>query len=376
MLTSEGHAQPAGHGFHPPRPDQPLYFYCRIELGKEVLESEVPLQLKSSLARTEFDQAVKIAPSLPTIHLREYLPRTVLEQRAVPDKGADAGRAIQISIDGPTQSYQRWLVANDTARNRLTSFIATWRYMAVDSPRDRKELLDQFTNELTRDPKVLVKRTDTGRSAEVPATPGTVWPLKDLECKISIKTFLPDFVIDTKTGRPRRQSDKQVNPAALIEIEYKGQREDRWVFAKFPEFRSEEASFPFKAALDCPLEKQGQTPDFLLMTVGVDAHEVWIRQNDEVTVKPLAPDEACPIAGSQYEFRIADYLASARLVEEYKADDEHGTVAALRIETDDPAGNKNVLWLELGKQRLIPTSHGPISAVFGPHRPRSARNHP
>jgi len=376
LLTSDGRAQPADHGLHPPRSDQPLYFYCRIELGKEVLESEVPLQLESSLVRTEFDQVVKLAPSLPAIHLKEYLPRAVLQQRAVPGKGINAGRAIQVSIDGPTQSSQRWLIANDTARNRLTSFIATWRYMAVDSPRDREDLLEQFKNELKREPRVLVQRTDTGRSGEVPATPGTVWPLKDLGCTISVQTFLPDFAIDTKTGRPRKQSDKQVNPAALVEIEYKGQREERWVFAKFPEFRSQLASLPFKVALDCPLEKQSGTPDFLLMTVGVDAHEVWARQDAKVTVKPLSLDEMFPVAGSQYGFRIASYLASAQLIEEYKADDEHGTAAALRIETRDAAGDKNVAWLELGKQRLIPTAQGPISAVFGPHRPRSARNHP
>jgi len=376
LLTSDGRAQPAGHGFHPPRPDQPLYFYCRIELGKEVLESEAPLPLESSLVRAEFDQVVKLAPSLPAIHLKEYIPRAVLEQRAVPDKTTDAGRAIQVSIGGPTQSFQRWLVANDTARNRLTSFIATWRYMAVDSSRSREDLLEQFKNELTREPRVLVLRTDTGRSGEAPATPGTVWPLKELDCKIGIQTFLPDFSIDTKTGRPRKQSDRQINPAALVEIEYKGQREERWVFAKFPEFRSQETSLPFKVALDCPLEKQSATPDFLLMTVGSDAHEVWTRQDDKVTVKPLSLDEKLPIAGSQYEFRIAGYLASARLIEEYTADDEHGTAAALRIETRDAAGDKNVMWLELGKQRLIPTADGPISVVFGPQRQGPFRNHP
>lgn len=377
FLTITGWAQPPGHGAHPPRPDQPLYLYCQIEIGKEIVETEVPLQLTSSLQQARLDQVVKVAPSVPPLHLKEYLPRAALDQHAIAVTGPDAGRAIQVSIDGPTQSFQRWLVANDEARNRLISLIGTWRYMAVDSPRQREDLFEQFKNELTREPRLLVERTDTGRSAEVPATAGTVWQLADLGCKVSVQTFLPDFAMDTKTGKPTKNSDKRVNPAALVDIEYKDKHEQRWAFAKFPGFRAGlEESLPFRVTLDCPLEKQSRTPDYLLMTVGHDAHEVWTREDDNTAVKRVSIDEKVPIAHSQYTFKIASYLPSARLAEEYRPSEDHSAVAALRVETTDSKGDPTVVWLEFGKQRLIPTEQGPMTAVFGPHRPRAARTHP
>jgi hypothetical protein len=370
-------AQPYAYGLHPPRPGQPLYLYCQMELDNKTLEAEVPLEMSSSLVHHELDQVVQFAEAVPALHLKEFLPNAALKQRAVAHTGEDAGRAILVSIEGPTQSFQRWLVANDPARNRLVSFIATWRYMAVDTPGHRDDLLEQFKTELSREPTVLVERTDTGQSAELPAEAGTVWPLPELKCKVSVKTFLPDFSIDSKSGKPVRKTGKRVNPAALVRVEHEGKSEERWVFAKFPEFRSDaEQSLPFRFTLDCPLEKQSTAPDFLLLTVGEDAHEVCTRRDDKTVTTRISRGDEVKIAGSQYSFKIAGYLPSARLIEEYEPSEQHGHVSALRLEMKGENGQPVSYWLEISRQRSIPTEHGPMTVVFSPRRPKPVHDHP
>jgi hypothetical protein len=375
-IGNRGLAQPAEHGFHPPMPDQKLYFYCHLDGGAEPVDVHVPLKLTSPSAPAELDQVVTLPTPLPPVSLKQYLPKAVLEQRAVPDEGPDAGRAVQVSIDGPSQSFRRWLVANDVDRNRLVSFIGTWRYMAVDDPRQRGKLLEQFENELTRSPVVLIQRTDTGRSAEVPAVAGTVSSLPALDCTVRVREFLPDFAFDNKTNQPVKKSDKRVNPAVKVVLERNGTREERWAFAKFPQFRSgSEDKLPFRVTLDCPLEKQGNTPDFMLVTVGVDAHEVWTRLADEVTAKALSLGEPVEITGSQYTFQLADYIPSGRLVEHYSSSQGRDTVTALQVEIPDASGAPKSFWLELGKQRVVPTAGGPITLAFGPQRVGSAGRH-
>lgn len=362
-------AQPGQHGFHPVMPDQTLYFYYRFDGAAEPVAIQVPLSLTSSSAPEELDQLVTVPTPLPPVSVKQYLPKAVLEQRAVRDDGPEAGRVVQIAINGPTQSFHRWLAANDVARNRLVSFIGTWRYMAVDDPRQRDRLLEQFKNELTRGPVVHIQRTDTGRSAEIKAVPGTVSSLPALECTVRVREFLPDFAFDSRTKQPVKKSDARVNPAVKVVVEHQGAREQWWAFAKFPQFQlGSRDRLPFRITLDCPLEKQGNTPDFVVVTVGVDAHEVWTRLGGEVTAKPVSLEKPLEISGSQYTFQLADYVPSGRLVEHYNSRAGPDAVTALRVEMPDAAGASKSLWLELGKQRVLPTAEGLITLAFGPQR--------
>ena len=366
---SRGLAQPRDHGFHPVMPDQTLYFYYRFDGGAEPVAIHVPLSLTSLSAPEELDQLVAVPTPLSSVSLKEYLPQAVLEQRAVRDDGPEAGRTVQIAIDGPSQSFRRWLAANDVARNRLVSFIGTWRYMAVDDPRQRDRLLEEFKNELTRGPVVLIQRTDSGRSAEVKAVPGTVSSLPALECTVRVREFLPDFAFDRRTNQPVKKSDARVNPAVKVVVEHQGAREERWAFAKFPQFQSESQDrLPFRITLDCPLEKQGNTPDFVLITVGVDAHEVWTRSGGEVTAQPVSLNQPIGISGPQSKFQIADYVPSGRLVGHYGPSPGPDAVTALRVEIPESAGAPKSVWLELGKQRVLPTAEGLITLAFGPQR--------
>ena len=366
--TSSSQAQPTGHGSHPPLPDQQFYVQCRFKAGGEPELVEVPLRLTSPSKAAELTQTVELPAPLAPLQLKQYLPQAVLEQDVVPAEGPEAAAAIRISIDGPKQSYQRWLVANDNERNRLTSFIATWRYMCVADRDQRDELFAQFEQEFTRPARVLVGRADGSGTRRLSAKVGAVHRLDDLGCTLRIRRFYPHFGLDENTAKPVNQSERHLNPAVLVEIESAGEKEERWAFAKFPDFKMQEEMLPYRVGLDCALEQQRSTPDFAIVTIGRAAHEVWARHAGKSVSKQVGLDETVEVIGSQYKFHVVRFIPAGRLVEEYRAGGGRGATTALRLETTDVSGSRVAVWLALGKERVISTAQGPLVVSFGPRR--------
>lgn len=370
LLTSAvaASAQPPGHGFHPPMTDQKYYLQCQLTVDDVQSTVEVPIDLASVMAPADLNQVLELPAPHQPVRLRRFLPQAVLEQMVVPAKQEAAGQAsIDLSIEGPTQSHKRWLMANDPQRNRLVSFIGTWRYMAVADKQERDSLLAQFETELTRVPTLIAEGDDGGAALELPAKEGAVHKLEKFEATVRVVKFFPHFGVDSKTNQPSNQSAKRINPAVLIEVEHDGKKSEQWIFAKFPDFaKSGQPSLPFRVTLDCPPDKKSAAPDFTLVTVGLREHEVWIRQAGTSSTKALALDEAVDVAGSQYEFRIARFVPAGRLVEEYRPSRGKGAVSALQVEVAAAAGEDGRAWLELGKQRAVPTASGPILLLFSP----------
>ncbi len=372
-LLAETSAQAQGqhHGAHPPMPGQQFYLQSRLENGQEPQTTETAVNLPSVAAAADLDQTVQLPAPLAPLRLKRYLPQAILEQNVVPCQEADARRAIQISITGPKQSYQRWLVAGDQVRNRLTSFIGTWRYMAVEDQAQRDELFRQFENEFTRAPKLLITNRAGGRPHELPVKAGAARELDDLKCRVRVERFYPDFAFDQESGKPINQSDELLNPAVLVEIEHAGQKHEQWVFAKFPDFQAAQTeALPCNLRLDCPIASKRTVPDFAVVTVGADQHEAWTRQADTCTSVPLALQEPVKVGGSQYTFSITRYVPTGQLVETYHAPaGGRGGVPALQLETTDASGAHVEVWLPLGKQRAVPVANGTLVLSFGPRQP-------
>ena len=395
-LPGKTSAQPHGHGGHPPMPNQKFYLQCRLESSGGPEQVEAAVDLTTPSAASELNQVVDLPPPLKPIRVMEYLPRAIVEQEVIasplqsPLSGGTGGGvchpAIQISIDGPTQSHQRWLLAGDTERNRLISFIGRWRYMAVADKKQRDDLFVQFKTESTRPPKLIVSRMDRSGAQEVPVKEGLSRSLDELGCRVTVRRFFPHFAMDNETGKPTNLSKKRLNPAVLVDITYQGIQEQRWAFAKFPKFSTGEArNVPIRVMLDCPVDDTSGTPNFALVTTAARDHEVWTRHEGKITARPLALDDAVAIVGSQYNFRVTRFVASGRLVERYRpvagarfesrTSESRTGVPALKIEITDDVGKRTPLWLELGRSRVISTPKGPLTLAFSPRRTAASGGH-
>ena len=365
--TSPLLGQPPGHPVMSAGQDRALHLHCRLEAKEDPVDLDVALALSSPAVESRLDQVVELPSPLPAIRVTRYLPRAERKQRFVADDGKEARCGIELSIDGPARSYQQWLIADDDERNRLISLIGTWRYMAVADKREREELFAQFKSELNRTPTLLIERNDGDQTRKLPAKAGVVRTFDDPGCTVLVKDFYPDFGIDTTTGKPHNQSDEYRNPAALLKLTFGGQTVERWVFARFPGF-SRDKSQPsrFRITLDCPFERDSRLPDFALVTVGRSSHELWRHTGAKSTTRPIAIGERIEVPSSRHTFHIARFVPSGRLIEEFTPTERSSGVAALQIETKDPAGHPIIIWRERGRSSVIPTVRGPLTVVFGP----------
>ncbi|MFQ5414604.1 MAG: hypothetical protein ACE5E6_09125 [Phycisphaerae bacterium] len=355
------------HGAHPPLPDQRWYLQCRLDAPGGPSRRDVPLALPSPAAEARLDQIVRPPDPLPPIRVTRYLPQARRVQHVIPDDSAAAKPSLLLAVVGPSQRYDRWLVAGDAARNRMSSLIATWRYMAVTNGGERDALLRQFETEFTRAPTLGIARADGGGAETVAVKPGTEHVLKALGCTVRVRRFLPDFAIDDNTGEPISRSDARRNPAALVEIEYDGKTHERWVFSKFPTYTpGSDVPTPFRVTLRCPVQAARAVPDFMLLTRAGEHHELWTRAGGRCTTAPLTLGQSIPIPGCQYAFVVKAFVAAGRLTEDYVLAADGLSVPALRIETTRGDGVWTPVWLELGKARVVPTDAGPLTVAFGP----------
>jgi len=350
---------------HPLMENQKLVLRAQIANTQPRKQIEEPLALNPSTA----EQSVKLKVDLPA----PYAPLTVIHylaqaqlQQEVSNAESGAGQpAIELSIEGPTQSFRRWLVAGDPERDRLSSYIGTWRFMAVGSQSDADALRKEFDTEFTRPPVIVVSAP--GATAHPPSRfavqEGATFSVDALQCKVTVQKYFSDYAMDREKLRAVNQSARRHNPAVIIEIEKNGVKENRTVFAKFPGFSiAGTESLPIDVQLDCPVEPSGDVPDFALLHVADAGVRLMTRVDNGSTVRSLDENEFVSISGSPYRFRITRFVPSAKLVETYRRDVQGKP--AIEIEFAGKGGSTSSEWLEFGHTRTLETSAGPVVVSF------------
>ncbi|MCC7292457.1 MAG: hypothetical protein IT449_10405 [Phycisphaerales bacterium] len=288
-----------------------------------------------------------------------------MRQSAVADDGEHARPAVSLLIEGPSQEINRWLVADDPARNKLTSFIAMWRYMGVADRAARDELFKQFTEELTREPRLGIRGLPDGGMHEFPLRTGEVQTLQEPNCRFTVREFFPHFALEAGTSTPINQSSKNVNPAARVAIEKDGRSIDVWVFARHPDRGARAANeLGLELRLDCPADDQAKRPDYVIVTIAGGDHEAWSRVDGRVNSAPIKPDEKVVIPGSKYTFRLAQYLAKARLVEDWLPGGGAEATPVLCVEVGDGETAPTPAWLPLNKPGRIPLTSRTLTLTF------------
>lgn len=82
--------------------------------------------------------------------------------------------------------------------------------------------------------------------------------------RVSIKRYVPDFVIDRASRDVRSRSEEPNNPAILLSLAGGGRSEERWIFARYPEFKmhsgGEADGIPLKVRFEAPLPEADVLP--------------------------------------------------------------------------------------------------------------------
>ncbi len=368
-------AQSTGHHVHPPMSDQGLVVRVQLSGDHDTGSVEIPLELPSTLAACDVDKSVTLPGGSGSLRVLRYLPQAFLHQEA---EVVENGRpALELSVEGPTQSYRRWLTADDPDRNRLISFIGTWRFMSVPDGAQRDQLFQQFETEFTRDPRLVVSRVDGTSPRSLPLSLGSTQRVEDCDAAVRVIRFYPDYAMDREKNEAVNRSEVRRNPAALVEVSWKERTEQRWLFAKFPAFREKDADpLPIRMTLDCPSATSGETPDFALVAVAGGALEVWTRRAGQTESAVASTREQRPIAGTQYQFQVVRFVPSAKLTEEYRPAEGGKGTAAVKVQAADATGSPSDVWVALGESRSIPSAAGPLTVSFATREAHKSGGHP
>ncbi len=367
----------AQFGTHPPMPGQQFHLQVRLGHASSAEVISVVAAIPLVTAPADLDQSVALPKPYAPVKITKYFPKATMEQDVATDPSGKSAPAIKIAIVGAKQSFERWLIAGDAERNRMTSLIGTWRYMAVDNREQRGALHTQFEREAGGDPQLVVTRTDGSGSQTLGVKVGRTHQLDELGCEVRVKEFFPHFALNESTKKPMNQSDERSNPAVLVEIQQGDRREERWIFSKYPDFGSKKGSaLPFHVTLDCPLNRKSDTPDFVVLSVDRKEHELWTRYKDETSSRPIATGDKTPVSGSSYSFSVAAFTPSGRLVEKYRPAEGRSGQPTLRVVAQGEDGKPMPVWLELGKARTVTTPNGRLTLLFAAQPGSMPGGHP
>lgn len=365
-LSAGALATPPGHGFHPPMPGQTFYLQWKFADDPHSDWHDVAIDLADTSIPARLDQKVSISSKGDgaAITMTQFIPNASFDQQVVPiEEGGTPG--LLLAIVGAKQSYRRWLMADDPARNRLTSLIGTWRYMSVPDVDQRDVLFDQFKHEFERAPMLEIA-PPSGEPGRIEAAPGKKLTF-DGGLSVEVLRFHPHFGYDEKTKEPKNLSDARINPGVLVRLKKGEKAEERWVFSKFPGFsQAGDGGVACGLRLDCPAERERPSPDYVLVTIARKNTESWLRYEGKVEVAKLELGEANPIPSSRYTFSMEQFVPAGKLVESYKAAPGSGSVTALQVRFPGASGSDEEAWLEIGKARVLETPAGPIAISFGP----------
>lgn len=364
MLAPIGLAMPPEHGFHPPMPGQVFQVQWKPAGDGGGPWASAVLELGDPSQAATLKQVLKSGDGGPILTLVRFIPNAEFEQSVTP--APEGGRsAVQLAIEGAKQSYRRWLIADDPDRNQLISLIGTWRYMSVPDRKGRDELFEQFRHEFDR-PPILELATAAGDAERLEAKEGVKHALDKAGVRMEVLKFYPHFGYDEQTKEPRNVSDARLNPAALIRLRQGAVVEDRWVFSKFPSYQKNDAAVvPCDARLDCPVEREHPSPDYVLVTTAAKETEAWLRFQGKVEAMPLEVGKPQPIPAARYTYAMERFVPAGKLEETYKPAAGRGSVTAIQVQAAVGEGRMEDTWIEAGQSRTVQTSDGPMMVTFG-----------
>ncbi len=367
LETVAAAAMPPGHGTHPLMPGQQLALTVQWSKDGKIRHRSVPLKVPMVTAPAKLDQAIDLPESRTALRVVRYLPNAVRiqEVKEVPEGG---GRpAVQLEITGPAESVTRWLTAGDPLRNRLVSLIGTWRFMAAGDEAVRARLLQQFRDELTRKPRLVVKNPRTDDEPKVlNLRVGKPQHIPEWDCTITVREFFPHYAFDDKTRKPINRSDNMRNPAAHVLVQCDDQRGEQGIFARFPRCgMHDKKPLPLQLRLDSPIAAERDVPDFALVAVQGQRVEVWIRYRGKTKVRTIKTGEFLDIADSAYRFAVRRFVSSGRLTERFEpAPSGRAGGPAIEVAYRSPDKVTEQCWLTPGRMETLMTESGAVSIRF------------
>jgi len=254
--------------FH--QPEYKLYLYRLQGENFTPIASYEPSEARDWTAPDlEADFRFKVAEVYPDYYLKPVLKETA------PGKGTKAFE-FTAETDG---FFEKSVLFSEVAGKNVKEIRGTVVRFEWEEPSQ-----EEFSELVAGVPEIHLIQVRTGeRSETVRVEPGR-GPYKIAGGKYSIKVldYQPDFVIDMETGEASSRTKEPNNPAVKIEIESPGgETEQRWLFAKVPDFGMRHGRKP--GFLDLAYQyKPGTRPPESLVLVAGETGRVYLFEDGKL----------------------------------------------------------------------------------------------
>lgn len=135
-------------------------------------------------------------------------------------------------------------------------------------------------------------------------------PMPENSFRIKVLSYMPDFVVDTKTRVVSSRSDEPNNPAVLVEVVGPNYRGSHWLFANYPEFSMANSNGHGQAApspLKIVYESRDKAPQAAVMgPIKSFKSTLHLVEGDEI-VKTTTVEVNSPLKHKGYTFYQSGY---------------------------------------------------------------------
>lgn len=318
----------------------------KFELFSYIKDKHVEKTLSTQIGK---EQKIPKGPYLVTV--KDYIPDAEFKQEPINTSDELKNPAVFVQLFSSEKvSVEGWLIA--TSRN--------WY---VDREKDLKveylwakstEVFEKMRTDTGKNqqPIFSVKEKEKGIYGEFPIEVGKVFNLEGTGYHIKVTQFALDFTNKAKSLREQQPE----NPVIQLEINGPEGTEQRWVFAKYPDWDKMHPTKYKNLEFTCFVpESLAFVTNTLRIIQGPDGQQVlsYIKEGQPPQTEPYELDKKHNIGQTGQQVVIAKFYPSFGLKEEVIKKSDEVKNPAVYVEIDGPKG-KFTDWVFSGAQTSTP----------------------
>ncbi len=332
---------------HPPEFE--LYSYIKSKHIQKTLSLEIGKEQK--IPRGPYHVTVK-----------DYIPDAEFRQEPVNTSNDLKNPAVFVQLSNSEEVYvEGWLIS--TGRNWYLDRENDLKieYLWAKSSEDLETMSTADTKKKPR-PTFSVKEKEKGVHREFPIEVGREFKLEGTDYRIKVVQFVLDF---TNKDKPL-QEQRPENPATQLEVSGPDGTEQRWVFAKYPDWDEMHETKYKNLKFTCLIPENMESANNTLRIIqSPDGKQVllYIKEGVSPKTESLELGKKYNIGQTGQQVAIAKFYPNFGLKEEVVKNSDEVKTPALYVEIDGPKG-KFTDWIFSNAQASTPYPDGNFFVLY------------
>jgi len=285
-----------------------------VKIGLEGEALRFPLKVSDENKSQKLDRILPVAGTPIKIRLEQYIPDLKWETTAVNHPGE--GIIARLKIKQKDSLADIWLSSTDPLRQSISSEIGGVAIKKFYNPNTVKKLLEELSR-----PRAIgvlsIWFDDCNLPHEYVVRPAETITMPTSQYCLSILEYMPDFLIDTETGKASSRSGEPSNPAIKVSVSDGEKTYEQWLWARFPSSPHQQSKLPLRMRFtDFDL---GDTKGKYILVVA-HGSEPWLlfSEKGKTRVEKAIGGQSYPFADKEYSFAVGEVIDGAIIKTDWK----------------------------------------------------------